>query len=86
MYADFIILISFTGLVGEFDILHENTSTQGVAYDYKSVMHLNAFAFAKGTNETMLPLKSDCPLYDTILPSSLDILHANILYCEGNEY
>ena len=80
------ILNPFTGQVREFDILDENTSTQGVEYDYKSVMHLGVFAFSMGNLETIVPLKSPYPFYGTKYPSALDIFHVNILYCEGNKH
>ena len=86
MYADIMTLNPFTGLVKEFDILHENTTIQGVKYDYRSVMHLGVFAFSMGNLQTIVPLKSPYPFYGTKYPTALDIFHVNILYCAGNEY
>ena len=86
VYADIMILIAFTGLVGEFDILVENISTQGMAYDYKSVMHPGLYAFAKGKHKTIVPLNSTGHLYRERYPTALDIFHIKIMYCEGNRY
>ena len=80
------ILIAFTGLVEEFNILDKNTSTQGVAYDYWSIMHPGVLAFAKGKCNTIVPLKFTGNISVTTHPTLLDIFHVNILYCEGNEY
>ena len=86
VYADNLISIAFPGLVGEFDILDENTSTQGVAYDYRSVMHPDFHEFGQDWKETIVPLKLNGSIYDAKHPSTLDILHINIMYCEGNKY
>ena len=85
-YAENTILIAFTDLVGEFDILDEDTSTQGVAYDYSSVMHPGVNEFGKKGKETIAPLKSTGRSYGPKYPSTLDILHIGIMYCEGNYY
>ena len=77
-------LICFTEHVGEFDILDENTSTQGVAYDYSSLMHLQYNAFAKGTSKTMLPFKTNGLHLGRKCPSPLDFFHMKVMYCEGN--
>ena len=77
-------LIAFTGLVGEFDILVENISTQGMAYEYKSIMHPGMYAFAKGRHKTV-QLKFPGRFYQSNFPTDLDIFHINILYCEGKK-
>ena len=80
------VFIGFTGLVGEFDILDKNTSTQGLAYDHQSVMHLGLSAFAKLNTRSMIPFEYSCHVSYRAYPTPLDILHTNILYCEGNVY
>ena len=81
------ILIDFTGLVDEFDILLENVSTQRMAYEYKSVMHPGLYAFAKGYRQkTIKPLNLTGRFYLSNYPTALDIFHINIMYCEGNKY
>ena len=80
----YIKFVCFTGLERAFAILDENTSTQGVAYDYRSLMHLGPYAFAKGTDETIVPLKVTDRYSNRISPTFLDILHIKILYCQGN--
>ena len=75
--------IAFTGLVGEFCILDENTSTQEMPYDYKSVMHLGTHVFTKGRDKTIVPLKAIGHLSIGPYPTTLDIIHINMLYCQG---
>ena len=86
IYVDIVVLIVFTGLLGEFDILHENTSTQGVVYEYKSVMHPGLYEFAKEKKKTIVPLKLAGRIYGANYPTTLDIFHMRIMYCEGNEH
>ena len=76
----------FTGLVGELDILDENTSTQGVAYDYRSLMHPVTYAFGNGRTITIVPVKFSGRVSKRVYPSDSDTLHIKILYCEGNTY
>ena len=85
MLSDTVISIAFTGQVAEFDILNEKTSTQGVAYDYRSIMHPTVGAFAKHRHKSMV-LLNFTGHFRTKYPSSLDIFHVNIMYCKGNEY
>ena len=76
----------FTELVEEFDILDENKSTQGLRYDYLSAMHPDMYKFGKGRMKTIVPLNFIGCFSHVAYPSDLDILHMNILYCEGNTY
>ena len=78
-YADSV----FTGYEGQFFILDENVSTQGVKYDYQSVMQFIHNAFGRDGVRTIRPLKEMIHLANTYHPTSLDILHLDILYCKG---
>ena len=80
------VLLGFKGLVEEFDIVDEDTSTQGVEYDYRSIMHPRVFAFGKRRTKTIVPINYTGPVANTAYPTGLDILHINIMYCEGNIY
>ena len=71
---------------GEFSILDKNTSTQGVAYDYQSIMHPGAYAFSKGESRTIDRLHFIDYESDGTYPSALDLIHIHITYCEGNTY
>ena len=74
----------FTGFEREFDILEENTSTQEMPYDYKSVMHFIGNVYAPGSClKTIVPLQKLERLGNTVHPTYINILQANILYCDG---
>ena len=80
--------IDITGLVGEFNILDENTSTQGLPYDHMSIMHPGIYAFAQGKTKTIVPLNSvhSCSTGTYMYPTTLDFFHINIMYCEGTHH
>ena len=52
-------------------------------YDYMSVMHLGMYAFAKGKSKTIVPLQAINRFSFEAYPTDLDILHINVMYCEG---
>ena len=61
-------------------------TTQGVAYDYGSVMHYGAYDFSRNGQPTIVPQDSNIPLSGLgqrkgFSPS--DITHVNVLYCGG---
>ena len=76
--------IDFAGMVKEFDIVDENTSTQGIPYEYSSVMHPGYFAFAKRKISTIVPLKIKGHMSCNAYPTAHDLLHLKIMYCAGN--
>ena len=80
-----ICFIGFTGLEEKFDIIDENTSTQAIPYDYKSVMHPRLNAFAKRRTNTIVPLMYSGHISQTAYPTAFDILHLNTMYCGGNK-
>ena len=57
-----------------------------MAYDYRSVMHPGAYALSKGRNRTIVLLHFIDDDSDKTYPSALDMVHINIMYCEGNTY
>ena len=62
-------------------------TTQGVPYDYGSIMHYDAYAFSRNTLPTIQPLSSNIPLSALGQRngfSASDIEHVNALYCEDN--
>ena len=63
--------------------MDENISTQGIQYDYKSIMHNRRTQFSKGKLPAIVTLKYRGRLGSSPHPSSLGILHLNILYCGG---
>ena len=60
--------------------------TQGVPYDYKSIMHYQEFAGTKNGQRVIVRLTNIFePLYigQFNFPSVYDFLHVNLLYCNG---
>ena len=76
------------GLESQFDKVSTRlATTQGVTYDYESIMHYSSTAFSRNGRPTILPLTS------SVSPSQLgnrrgftsrDLQHVNTLYrCQG---
>ena len=75
--------VSHLGKEHNFDKLSENkSSTQGVSYDYDSVMHYSQYAFSNGNGRTIIT--NDPEFQDVIGQrlemSSSDVLKLNRLY------
>ena len=62
-------------------------TTQGIQYDFRSLMHYDAYAFTSNGQPTIEPLDSANIPLDSLGQreglSSGDLLHINTLYCEG---
>ena len=69
------------------DFTKENgLSTQGVPYDYASIMHYGEFTSSKNGQRTILPLGNITQqvfLGQSQYPTEYDYLHVNLLYCKG---
>ena len=52
-------------------------------YDYMSVMHLGMRAFAKGKSKTIVPVQAIDSFASGTYPTTYDIFHINVVYCEG---
>ena len=64
--------------------MKENASTQGIPYDYESVMQLHGTAFRGNNFRTMVRLNYDGDWKSaTQYPTLPDFYHLNILYCGG---
>ena len=64
----------------------QSSTTQNLPYDYHSIMHYKAFELSKNTTPTIKSLNAsvpECSLGNSKVPTSLDILHINLLYCDG---
>ena len=62
-------------------------SSQGVPYEYSSLMHYKADAYSSNGHYTILPL-TNVPitvLGESDLPTKFDYLHINLLYCKGGK-
>ena len=75
------------GFEGQFDVLN-NITSQGIPYDFSSIMHFrhNAFSRAIRQKSTVLPRNQTIPISKLGISSTgtdLDFFHINLLYCEG---
>ena len=79
------IILIFTGVEDNFEKLTSNLiTTQGIPYDYGSVMHYNAYAFSRNGNPTIEPLQNGVSLNDLGQRngfSESDRQHVLSLYC-----
>lgn len=60
--------------------------SQGLPYDFESVMHYTSKASSKNGRSTLLPKDSNIPpqlLGNAQVPTTYDYLHINLLYCGG---
>ena len=79
------VVIALAGFEQKFRIENKTTS-QGLPYDFSSIMHFHHDAFSRDHKSTVVPRNRTIP--KTFLGSSatgtdLDFLHLNILYCGG---
>ena len=74
---------------GEKFFVQNKSTSQGLPYDFSSIMHFRHNAFSGARNEsTVVPRNHTIP--KTILGGSanvtdLDFLHLNLLYCRGTD-
>ena len=60
--------------------------SQGIPYDYASIMHYSASGISKNGQFTIVPIidtVSPDGLSTAITPTPFDYLHVNLLYCGG---
>ena len=65
-----------------------NIITNGIGYDYYSVMHYSAYTFSRYGAPTIIPKDSSVRLGDLGLQQSFsdkDLQHVNIVYCGGGK-
>ena len=79
-------IFGLLGFEGLFDVEFTSTS-QGLPYDFSSIMHFRHSAFAYPNQSTLEPLslriaKED--LGSCAAGTDFDFLHVNLLYCQGN--
>ena len=66
-----------------------SVTTQGVPYDFDSVMHYGAYAFSRNGYPTIEPRDKYLPLSKMGQREGLspkDMKHINSLYCKSGEY
>ena len=62
------------------------TTSQGVPYDYASIMHFTKKQFSSNGNPTLVPKATkQTRLGGANCPTFLDYFHVILLYCEGKE-
>ena len=80
--------IALVGFVDKFWIQSKSTS-QGVSYDFRSIMHFRHKAFSRSRNEsTIVPRSrtiSKTMLGSSVTATDLDFIHLNLLYCGGTD-
>ena len=67
-------------------ILSHRHSSQGIPYDYLSIMHYSAFDKSKNGRMTIKPVNSSVSpdvLGSAPSPTPYDYLHIKLTYCEG---
>ena len=79
-----------TGFESNFEKVSSSyATTQGVPYDYGSVMHYGAYAFTRNGQPTILPVQSSGVGPDELgqrdRMSASDLEHAKALYCAEGE-
>ena len=84
----FIVLSGFTGYEANFNpATPGSATTQGIPYDYDSIMHYNAYAFSRDSSQPTIEPKSQNISLNRLGQrrgfSQLDLHHVNVLYCGG---
>ena len=78
------------GLESNFEKVSSSfATTQGVPYDYRSLMHYSAYAFTQNERPTIQPIDQSISLSDLGQRngfSTNDLQHVNALYCEECEF
>lgn len=69
----------------KFEIRTIGFTSQGVPYDYHSIMHYCQNKYSANGMPTIIPLQEGATL-DENSPSASDFLHINLLYCGGNVF
>lgn len=77
----------FAGHKNHFNIWAD-TTTQGLPYDYRSIMHPDALRYSGDDQLTIVPSTTNIPMQIMGtgiggLPTPLDFMHINLFYCEG---
>ena len=78
-------VIALAGFEEKFRIENRTTS-QGLPYDFSSIMHFRHNAFSRDNKSTVFPRSHTIPktfLGMSATGTDLDFLHLNILYCGG---
>ena len=74
----------FADALPEFYIVGQYATTQGLPYDYMSVMHFTATQFSVNGNATLqLQTTKETHMGARDYPDYLDYFHVILLYCEG---
>lgn len=62
---------------------YNSADTQGIPYDYSSLMHYPEISFSKNRKKTIKPLTAGVKIGQRDFISQYDALHINLKYCPG---
>ena len=78
------------GTESNFDVVSTSfATTQAIAYDFRSLMHYDAYAFTRNGKPTIVPLDSGISLSSLGQRDDLsdsDLQHVRTLYCGGGKW
>lgn len=75
-------------MTDQFEI-QKSSESQRLPYTFKSIMHFKAAEYSKDENFTIIPRLPDIDphiLGLSEMPSLMDYMHINLLYCDGRKF
>ena len=86
LHVNFNYIFGLLGFEKMFEVEFTST-TQGLPYDFSSIVHFQHYLFAYPHQSTLEPLCLRIPkeeLGSSVTGTEFDFLHINLLYCQGN--
>lgn len=71
--------------------IYPRSSTQGLPYDYASIMHYHAYVFSSPSHPSLIIVPVNISIQSMVLgsspvPTEYDYLHINFKYCGGKNH
>lgn len=89
LFSEFCFFFPIAGFESNFDILSTVfVTTQGVPYDYSSIMHYGAYAFSINNQPTIVPIQPGVTVNSIGQRTELspnDLAHVSALYCSDGK-